>query len=219
MPLPTPFEERLLHQLRQVVAERPAPTPASGSAVTRRPAHRRRIALAGAGTAGVVGVTAAVALVAGSGGVTESAYAVTPKPDGSVTVKISSLSDADGLQRALRAAGVPAVVSYGGPMTCPAPGPGNDGGTVEKHDTAGGSAGARSLDSAGGEPAPGTAKGPKVTGGVATGPDGTTFTIDPGTLASGDKVYISTPDHTTRSLGLYIGKDEAGPCAPASPGH
>jgi len=59
--------------------------------------------LAGAGTGGIVGVAAVVAIVAGSGGVTDSAYAVSPQPDGSVTVKISSLSDSDGLQRALRA--------------------------------------------------------------------------------------------------------------------
>jgi hypothetical protein len=55
-----------------------------------------------------------------------------------------------------------------------------------------------------------------VTGGVHTGAGGAAFTIDTGTLASGDKVHISAPDGTTRSLGLYIGKDPAGARAPAS---
>jgi hypothetical protein len=221
MPVSTNFEERLLQQLRQVVAERPAPTRAVASAPTPPRTRRRRFVLAGAG--GVAAVAAAVAIIASSGGVTESAYAVTPRADGSVTVKISSLSDADGLQRALRAAGVPAVVRYSGATDCPAPAvgsaptAGDEGGTTKQHKSAGDDSGP-SLDSAGVEPAAGAANGPKVTGGVQTGHDGTTFTIDPGPLASGDKVYITAPDGTTRSLGLHIGKDAAGACAPASSG-
>jgi hypothetical protein len=230
MSMSTHFEERLLQHLRQVVADRPAPNPAVASAPAPRRTHGRRFVLAGAG--GVAAVAAAVAVIASSGGVTESAYAVTPRADGSVTVKISSLSDAAGLERALRAAGVPAVVRYSGATDCPAPAGGDAGGTVEqqKSPTAGAEAGTTdqhkpagadsgpSSHSGGAEPAPGAAKGPMVTGGVQTGVDGSTFTIDPGTLASGDKVYITAPDRTKQSLGLYIGKDPAGACAPASSG-
>jgi hypothetical protein len=207
------FEERLLHELRAVVAARPAPGPAPASAPARRRA-RRRLVLAGAG--GVAALLAAVAIFAG-GGDTESAYAVTPRADGSVTVKISRLSDAAGLQRALRDAGVPAVVRYGASTDCPPPATGarHEAGSAERQESGGHDSGP-SLDSAGTEPAPGAAKGPKVTSGAATGPDGTTFTIDPGSIASGEKVYITAPDGTLHSLGLSIGKDAAGACAPAS---
>src|SRR5512132_3410525 len=129
------FEERLLHELRAVVAARPAPGPAPASAPARQRA-RRRLVLAGAG--GVAAVLAAVAIFAGGGG-TESAYAVTPRADGSVTVKISRLSDAAGLQRALRDAGVPAVVGYGASTHCPPPatGAGHEAGSAERQESGG----------------------------------------------------------------------------------
>jgi hypothetical protein len=208
------FEERLLHELREVVAARPAPSPAPASAPARH-RGRRRVGVAGAG--GVAAVLAAVAILAGGGG-SESAYAVTARADGSVTVKISSLSDAAGLQRALRNAGVPAVVRYGAGADCPPPatGAGDEAGTVEQNESAGGGGPGPSTASAGTEPAPGAAKGPKLTSGTTTGPDGTTFTIDPGALASGEKVYITAPDGTLHSLGLHLGTDAARACAPAS---
>ena len=112
------FEDRLLHELREVVAARPAP----GVAARRRP-RRTRLALAGAG---VAAATAVVAIVATGSDVTPTAYAVDSRPDGSVTVEIRSLHDAAGLQRSLRAAGVPAVVDYAPAgddrVRCPAPG-------------------------------------------------------------------------------------------------
>jgi hypothetical protein len=209
------FEERLLHELREVVAARPAPSPAPASAsAPARHRARRRFVVAGAGA--IAAVLAAVAIFAGGGG-TESAYAVTPRADGSVTVKISSLSDAAGLQRALRNAGVPAVVRYGAGADCPPPatGAGDEAGTVEQNESPGGGPGP-STDSAGTEPAPGAAKGPKVTSATTTGPDGGTFTIDPGSIASGEKVYITAPDGTLHSLGLHLGTDAARACAPAS---
>jgi hypothetical protein len=221
MSMSTHFEERLLQQLRQVVADRPA----AAHAVTAAPApprmRRRRLVLAGAG--GVAAVAAAVAIVAGSGGVTDSAYAVIPRADGSVTVKISTLSDADGLQGALRAAGVPAVVRYGratdcpGPVTGPAPGPGSESGNAQHH-TAAGDASGPSTDTAGAAPAAGAGNPHKVTGAVRTDADGTTFTIDPGPLAPGDKVYITASGGTTQSLGVRIGQDATAACAPAPSG-
>ena len=215
MSMSTHFEERLLHELREVVDQRPAPSPAPAAvAAPARRRSRRRFVLAGAG--GVAAVLAAVVLFTGGGG-TEPAYAVSPTADGDVTVKISSLSDAAGLQQALRDAGVPAVVRYGTSTNCPAPpaGAGQEGGTVQRHDS-GGKGSGPSLDSAGTEPAPGAAKAPKVTGGLAVGADGTTFTINPDSIPSGDKVYITARDGSMQSLGLRIGKDPAGACLPAS---
>ena len=98
------FEDRLLDQLQEIVAARPAP-----AVVTRRRPQRRRLALAGVS---VAAATAAAVLVATGSDVTPSAYAVQPRADGSVTVHIRGLEDAKGLERSLRAAGVPAVVDY-----------------------------------------------------------------------------------------------------------
>jgi hypothetical protein len=107
------FEVRLLRELREVVAEGVAP-----------PAIRHQRSLAGGGwlkrrwpIAVAAGLAAAFAalLLAGSpfGGSDDGrAWAVTSHDDGTVTVEIDSLSDADGLQRELRQAGVPAVVQY-----------------------------------------------------------------------------------------------------------
>ena len=106
MTTPERFEDRLLRELRRVVEERPAP------AATAEPrARRTRLAWGGVGV-GVATATVVVAIVASSGDVTPSAYAVQPQADGEVTVSIHSLSDAAGLQSELRAAGIPAVVSY-----------------------------------------------------------------------------------------------------------
>jgi hypothetical protein len=108
MTVSTRFEDRLFEQLRDVVAARSAPTP-------RRRARRARLVLAGAGVAAATAVAAVVA----TGGDVTPAYAVQPGADGSVTVRIHSLRDAAGLQRELRAAGVPAVVDYA-PAGCAA---------------------------------------------------------------------------------------------------
>jgi hypothetical protein len=105
------FEQRLLRELRQVVAERPQIAPAGRSiAGPARLGRAVRFALA----AGAAAVTA-VALVSGvsiGGGSDGKAWAVDRKPDGSVTVRIDSLSDAAGLERKLNEAGVPALVQY-----------------------------------------------------------------------------------------------------------
>jgi hypothetical protein len=108
---PGRFEERLLAELRRVVVEGPSPTAAQSSDARRpaRPWRRRRLALAG-GLAAVAAV-ASVAGVALTGG-GDAAWAVTRNADGTVTVKINSLSNADGLERKLAAAGVPALVQF-----------------------------------------------------------------------------------------------------------
>ncbi|MEA2160430.1 MAG: hypothetical protein QOD66_2810 [Solirubrobacteraceae bacterium] len=100
----TTFEDRLLRELRAVVATRPAPERVAAPART----IRARLILA----AGVVAATAAGVFVATGGDTASPAYAVEKQPDGSVTVAIHSVSDAAGLQGKLRAAGIPAVVDY-----------------------------------------------------------------------------------------------------------
>ncbi|MBJ7332954.1 MAG: hypothetical protein JHC95_23875, partial [Solirubrobacteraceae bacterium] len=116
MPAQLPdFEDRLLTELRQVVAERPSP---ANGAPAPRPRRRMRLALPGAGIA-VAAATAAAIVIATSGDGPETAYAVEPSSDGTISVTIHSPEDAAGLERQLRAAGVPADVRYGtGPVEC-----------------------------------------------------------------------------------------------------
>jgi hypothetical protein len=87
-----------------------------------RPRHRRRfaVALAGGGLLAAGATAAAVILPAGgpagSGAPLRSfvtaAYTVRPGQDGTITVTIKQLQDPAGLQRALTADGVPALVRY-----------------------------------------------------------------------------------------------------------
>jgi hypothetical protein len=101
----TQFEDRLLAELRQVVAARTASEAVAGSRRRRAP----RLLLGGAATAVVTGT---LLFVAAGGDRVPPAFAIERQPDGNVTVKINRLSDADGLQRQLRAAGIAAVVNY-----------------------------------------------------------------------------------------------------------
>ena len=99
------FEHRLLAELRQVVAERPAP-----EVVPVPRSHRRRPLLL-AGTATAAAAATAVLLTVTSGGVAP-AFAVDRRANGDVSVTINQLSDAHGLQSQLRAAGINAEVDY-----------------------------------------------------------------------------------------------------------
>jgi hypothetical protein len=106
------FEQRLLRELRQVVAEspRPVPTQPGIAAGPMRLGRGLRIGLAATAAAAI-----AIAIVSGlsiGGGSDGKAWAVDRNPDGSVTVRIDSLADAAGLQRKLNEAGVPALVQY-----------------------------------------------------------------------------------------------------------
>jgi hypothetical protein len=107
MNAPQQFEDRLLVQLRRVVAERED---------SRQPTHnrtgRRRLVLSGAGAALVIAIVAIAAVAIGTGNRTTSAYAIQARPGGKVAVSIYRLGDAKALQRSLRAAGVPAVVDF-----------------------------------------------------------------------------------------------------------
>jgi hypothetical protein len=99
------FEERLLGELRTLVADAP-----DERRQPRRLWQRQRLVLAGGLAALVVAAAGAGAFFLSAG--TQSAYAVTKNADGTVTVEIDSLTDAAGLQAKLRDAGVSAVVEY-----------------------------------------------------------------------------------------------------------
>ena len=233
MTTPTRFEDRLLDQLRQVVAERPAP--AVAAAGPRRRPRPSRLALAGVG---VGAVAAAVIVAATSSDVTTSAYAVEPRADGSVTVHIHNLSDAAGLQSKLRAAGIPAVVDYvpGDKAGCVGPGPaaGSGSGPTTVHGAKGvrtvHSSGSGKLDSgpslstAGGPGGSAAERGTTSAAGagsagagavrmmtrVAVNDDGVTFTIDPGNIPSGQNVFITTSTGRVNTIGMAIGAGKPG---------
>ncbi|HKZ13343.1 MAG TPA: hypothetical protein VJL81_05815 [Solirubrobacterales bacterium] len=119
------FEERLLAELRAVVEERAAHAGA-GAGVERNRRYatvslHSRLAAGGGrrlaprlvfGGAAVAAVAAAVLAVSSGTDDTSSAFAVEPQGDGEVRVEISSLSDAEGLEKALGEAGIKADVNY-----------------------------------------------------------------------------------------------------------
>jgi len=104
------YEDRLLAELRRVVEANPEPTPTQrGATTTLSYRWRRPLAVTGGLAAAAVASVAVVGFgEEGSG----TAWAVTPNDDGTVTVVINSLRDAEGLEQKLREAGVPAVVQY-----------------------------------------------------------------------------------------------------------
>lgn len=103
------FEERLLEELRAIVAERAAQAPGRAGLVrSRRTAVGRRVVIGLAASAALAAGTAIVVpLVSGE----EAAYAVERNGD-SVTVTIQRFTDADGLERALERNGISAEVDY-----------------------------------------------------------------------------------------------------------
>jgi hypothetical protein len=103
------YEERLLSELRALAEQNAAETPAVPE---RRRGLAARPKLALAGVAGGACVASAAIAFTGGGSGGSTAYAVEPHDDGSVTVEISRLEDAAGLERELRAAGVPAEVDF-----------------------------------------------------------------------------------------------------------
>ncbi len=199
------FEDRLLERLQLVVAANPAPpTP------TARRTRPNRFVVAGAGATAVCAGIAAMTVL---GGGTSSAYALETQPDGSVTVHIKSLSDASGLQRSLRAAGIPAVVDYKAdcaPTSATAPADGGPGPVPGHFDTG------PSLRQAGPKPK-GDLSRMKVTSSVRSDAGGVTFTLDPGQVAGGQRVFITTSTGRADSIAIAIGETapEVPPCPPA----
>lgn len=188
------FEERLLTELRQVAAERPEP------AVERTRWKPATFALGG-GTLAVAVAAVAVVIIAGSGGTTTSAYAVERETDGSVTVEISSLEDADGLEAELNDVGIPAEVDYRPAETIPC-GPG-----AELPRTAAPEAVELTRDADGnvevrkaGEPPAGVVPAEAVPAGAkgitvksVKARPATAVRIEPGAIKDGQKLYLTAP--------------------------
>ncbi len=108
------FEERLLRELKAVVARRDAEQ-AAAIRDAQPPVRRRapRLALAAAGA-----IAAAALLLFNSGGDNaQRAFAVEPQESGGVTIKVYSLEDAAGLEEALEDAGIQAQVTWLEPGT------------------------------------------------------------------------------------------------------
>jgi hypothetical protein len=97
------FEDSLLSELRTVVAKREP-----RRSLASRLGKPGFVAL----PAGALGIAAAAAVGVSALGGASAAYAVTTASSGDVVVTINSLSDASGLQSALRADGVDAYVNY-----------------------------------------------------------------------------------------------------------
>lgn len=204
----TTFEDRLLDRLRLVVAANPAP-PEPGA---RQPRRRRwpaaAIGLAAAGVAAVLAVVIA--------GGTQAAYAIDSQPDGSVTVHIASLSDAAGLQAALRNRGIAAIVDYS--ATCmPVPAPPTS--TVTRPDTGGPPFSQVKQAPGAGHKRHAMEVGVRVE--VSKGPNGTngvTFKIYPSSIPAGQNVYITTYSRKMNALSVRIGANPpTPPCPTAAP--
>lgn len=206
------YQERLLNELRALAehhAAKAPPEPAIRRGVTWRP----KLVLTGI-AGGACVASAAIAFTGGDGG-SSTAYAVEPHADGSVTVEINRLEDAAGLERQLRAAGVPAEVDFL-PLgsTCREP-------RFKP-------AAPRALELFGGLSIPVTL------GAVATGPteleqrlsENVSFTLktgEMGDLRPGETLVITSrqgphpraePSQTMTSITLAIAKGDVAPCDP-----
>jgi hypothetical protein len=162
------FETALLDELRTIVTERSQQRARHPLASRlRRPSFIAvPVGVAGAAAAAVVGVGALNGATA--------AYAVTTASSGDVVVTINSLSDASGLQNALRADGIDAIVNYDADGSSTPPIPAGSG-AVDGGSSASGRA------PAGTGPAPVTSQ----SSGSASGSSGTgssTSTADPAPL-------------------------------------
>ncbi|MDQ2629937.1 MAG: hypothetical protein M3Y75_03030 [Actinomycetota bacterium] len=115
------FQERLLDELKTVVAQRGAEQEASAETAAHSPRWRRAPRLAVG--AGAVFAAAAAMLVFNSGNDnTSKAFAVEPQDGGGVTITIYNPEDAAGLEGALAEAGIRSQVTWLPPgMTCREP--------------------------------------------------------------------------------------------------
>jgi hypothetical protein len=193
------FEDRMLRELRSMVAANPAAEEELRR--SRTWIAPRRLALGGAGVA-VVAVAAVAGVQLVSGGAAP-AYAVSKNDDGTVTVEISSLSDAAGLERKLREAGIPAIVQYVPPgKACKQPWPTAAPGTPSTGDHPAGTADAEKV---------------AIKGGVEHTPDHTRFTISKNLPAETTLVIttqVGGPSEATgpSSIGITLAHGEVQPC-------
>ncbi len=105
------FEQRLLDELKAVVAERGAKQATATEGAAPRPAWRRppRLVL---GAVAVLAAAAAVLIFNSGSDNTLRAFAVESQKGGGVTIKVYSLEDASGLEQALKEAGIRSQVTW-----------------------------------------------------------------------------------------------------------
>jgi hypothetical protein len=202
------FEDRLLAQLRQVVAEHPAP--ARSAPRGRRHGH---LLLAAAGCAAALG---AIAIVAGSGDTTPRAYAVEARPGGAVEVSIKELDDPSGLQGSLEESGVPAVVDFDpadraacaeAPLS-PASTESDDVHSLKGYETADGGVWTELPSGKPWADPSAHSKKENATGDLSetavAEAGGATFLVDPGRIQTGEKLVITTSDGTVETLTMSV---------------
>jgi hypothetical protein len=105
------FEERLLGELKTVVAQRSAERTPQDSVPTRVFWRRTRLISVASAAALAIGAAVGAPLLGGTDD-GSAAYAITSNDDGTITVTIYAFSDADGLEQQLADYGVPADVTY-----------------------------------------------------------------------------------------------------------
>ncbi len=105
------FEQRLLDELKAVVAERGAEQATATEGAKPTPAWRRAPRLA-FGAVAVLAAAVAVLVFNSGGGNTPTAFAVESQDGGGVRIKIYSLEDASGLEEALEEAGIESQVTW-----------------------------------------------------------------------------------------------------------
>jgi hypothetical protein len=203
------FESALLTELRREVAERPAPVAAP--AVAWRPSRRLRLAAIGA--TGLAASLVAVFGLGSSGG--SPAYAVEKNSSGDLIVTVHRLDDADGLEKALRAKGIDADVSYDADGFGPTIGIGPDG------TPAGGVGPATGADAGGGEQGHVEIQGETGPGHTESGPqaalpgdgdDPCGLGGDPATLTQQGSDWVLTipADSPLQDRHVEIGTDSTG---------
>jgi hypothetical protein len=115
------FEEKLLEELKTLVAQRGDAQAASAETGADRPAWRRAPRVA-AGAAAVLAAAVVLLVFSSGGGNTPKAFAVEPQDGGGVTIAIYSPEDAAGLEGALAEAGIRSQVTWlPAGMTCREP--------------------------------------------------------------------------------------------------
>jgi hypothetical protein len=189
------FEDRLLDQLRAVVAERAAAAEPEASTATAAWRRGPRLAIAGAA---VTAMATAVLIVTAGGSDTPAAYAVEPLPEGMISVEIRSLEDAKGLEEALGEAGVPASVNYlAAGMACQEP---------------------RFQPAFRGEGEGTRARGKMTTSSIGRSRDGATvFSISRDTVGPGQTLVVTAspgPGGTGSAVAMAVAEGKVAPCAP-----
>lgn len=115
------FEEKLLDELKAVVAQRDAEQEVATESAAPSPGWRRAPRLA-VGAVAVLAAAAALLVFTSGSDKTPKAFAVEPQDGGGVTIKVYSPEDATGLEGALAEAGIRSQVTWlPAGMTCREP--------------------------------------------------------------------------------------------------